>query len=216
MNDSDKDKEKEKRWKRWVAFGIGLHRVLVPKIRPFIEQEIRKEYQKLKSSHNVHTEINDWYIEYKLTLNFENINRNYKFKTPDEKYDYSKFDYRVKTHIGFAKLFVENYMVKFNAFDESCDASALFALLGKVPVFSLDVQTAAGNLHLPRNDWAHCKLSEWNQIGFQQSFVKMEQLVKSLVLPSADKSDILRELQDWKNKGNLYLTIIRRRRSEHR
>ena len=44
----------------------------------------------------------------------------------------------------------------------------------------------------------------------------MEQLVKSLVLPSADKSDILRELQDWKNKGNLYLTIIRRRRSEHR
>ena len=211
MNDSDKDKEK-----RWVAFGIGLHKVLVPKIRPFIEQEIRKEYQKLKSNHGIHTERYKWPDEYKETLNYENINRNYKSKTPDEKYDYSKFDYRVKSHIGFAKLFVENYMAKFNAFDERCDASALFALLGKVPVFSLDVQTAAGNLHLPRNDWAHCKLSKWNQIGFQQSFVKMEQLVKSLVLPSADKSDILRELQDWKNKGNLYLTIIRRRRSEHR
>ena len=211
MNVFDKDEEK-----RWVAFGIGLHKVLVPKIRPFVEQEIRKEYQKLKTIHNIHTEINDWYKEYKATLNFENINRNYKSKTPDEKYDYSKFDYRVKTHIGFAKLFVENYMAKFNAFDERCDASALFALLGKVPVFSLDVQKAAGNLNLSRNDWAHCKLSKWNQIGFQQSFDDMEELVKSLALPSADKSDILRELQDWKNKGNLYLTVIRRRRSEHR
>ena len=209
MNVSDNEK-------RWVAFGIGLHKVLVPKIRPFVEQEIRKEYQKLKTNHEIHTERYNWPDEYTATLNYENINRNYRSKTPDGKYDYSKFDYRVKTHIGFAKLFVENYMAKFNAFDERCDASALFALLGKVPVFSLDVQTAAGNLHLPRNDWAHCKLSEWNQIGFQQSFVKMEQLVKSLVLPSADKSDILRELQDWKNKGNLYLTIIRRRRSEHR
>ena len=211
MNDSDKDKEK-----RWVAFGIGLHRVLVPKIRPFVEQEIRKEYQKLKSSHNIHTEINDWYKKYKATLNFENINRNYKSKTPDKKYDYSKFDYRVKTHIDFGKLFVENYMAKFNAFDERCDASALFALLDKVPVFSLDVRAAAYNLNLFRNDWAHCTLSKWNQIAFWKSFDYMEELVKSLALPSADKSDILRELQDWKNKGNLYLTIIRRRRSEYR
>ena len=211
MNDSDEDKEK-----RWVAFGIGLHRVLVPKIRPFVEQEIRKEYQKLKTSHNIHTEINDWYKEYEATLNFENINRNYKSKTPDKKYDYSKFDYRAKSHIDFAKLFVENYMAKFNAFDERCDASALFALLGKVPVFSLDVQKAALNLNLSRNDWAHCKLIKWNQEGFRQSFEDMEKLVKSLALPSADKSDILRELQDWENKGNLYLTIIRRRRSEHR
>ena len=201
--------------KRWVAFGIGLHKVLVPKIRPLVEQEIRKEYQKLKTSHEIHTEMYNWPEEYTATLNYENINRNYKSKTPDGKYDYSKFDYRVKKHIGFAKLFVENYMAKFNAFDERCDASALFALLSKVPVFSRDVRTAAGNLHFPRNDWAHCKLSEWNQIGFQQSFVKMEKLVKSLGLPSADKSDILRELQDWQNKGNLYLTIIRRRRIEH-
>ena len=211
MDDSDKDKEK-----RWVAFGIGLHKVLVPKIRPFIEQEIRKEYQKLKSNHGIHTERCKWPDEYKETLNYENINRNYKSKTPDEKYDYSKFDYRVKSHIGFAKLFVENYMARFNAFDERCDASALIALLRKVPVFSRDVQTEAFNLLLFRNDWAHCKLSEWNQNGFKQSFVQMEKLVKSLGLLSADESDILTELQDWQKKGNLYLTIIRRRRSEHR
>ena len=210
MNVSDNEK-------RWVAFGIGLHKVLVPKIRPFVEEEIRKEYQKLITDHKIYTERYNWPEKYTATsLKYENINRNYTFKTPDGKYDYPTFDYGVKSHIDFAKLFVENYMAKFNAFDERCDASALFALLSKVPVFSRDVRTAAGNLHFPRNDWAHCKLSEWNQIGFQQSFVKMEQLVKSLVLPSADKSDILRELQDWKNKGNLYLTIIRRRRSEHR
>ena len=37
----------------------------------------------------------------------------------------------------------------------------------------------------------------------------MEQLVKSLGLPSTDESGIIRELKDWKNKGNLYLAIIR-------
>ena len=41
----------------------------------------------------------------------------------------------MKSHIDFAKLFVENYMAKFNAFDERCDASALFALLGKLVKF---------------------------------------------------------------------------------
>ena len=189
---------------------VALNKVLVPKIRPFVEQEIRKEYQKLITDHKIHTERYNWLEKYTATsLKYENINRNYTFKTPDGKYDYPTSDYRVKSHIDFAKLFVENYMAKFNAFDERCDASALFALLGKVPVFSPDVQTAAGNLHSPRNDWAHCKFSEWNEIGFQPSFVKMEQLVKSLGLPSTDESGIIRELKDWKNKGNLYLTIIR-------
>ena len=85
--------------KRWVAFGIGLHKVLVPKIRPFVEQEIRKEYQKLKTNHEIHTERYNWPDEYTATLNYENINRNYRSKTPDGKYGYSKFDYRVKSHI---------------------------------------------------------------------------------------------------------------------
>ena len=40
MNVSDDEK-------RWIVFGIALNKVLVPKIRPFVEQEIRKEYQKL-------------------------------------------------------------------------------------------------------------------------------------------------------------------------
>ena len=154
--------------------------------------------------------------EFKATLKYENINRNYTFTTPDRKYDYPMFDYRVTSYIDFAKLFVENYMAKFNAFDERCDASALLALLGKVPVFSPDVQEEARKLHKPRNDWAHCTFSEWNKEGFRLSFDKMENLVKSLGLPSTDESGIIRELQDWKNKGNLYLTFIRRRRSENR
>ena len=210
MNVSDDEK-------RWIVFGIALNKVLVPKIRPFVEQEIRKEYQKLITDHKIHTERYNWLEKYTATsLKYENINRNYTFKTPDGKYDYPTFDYRVKSHIDFAKLFVENYMAKFNAFDERCDASALLALLGKVPVFSPDVQKAARNLHSPRNDWAHCTFSEWNEKGFRPSFDKMEKLVKSLGLPSTDESGIIRELEDWKNKGNLYLTIIRRRRSENR
>ena len=42
--------------KRWIVFGIALNKVLVAKIRAFVEQEIRKEYGNLQKSHNIHTQ----------------------------------------------------------------------------------------------------------------------------------------------------------------
>jgi len=52
----------------------------------------------------------------------------------------------VTSHVDFAKMYVETFMAKFNAFDEHCDASAVLNLLGKVPVFSVAVQSAAGDV----------------------------------------------------------------------
>ena len=107
------------------------------------------------------------------------------------------------SHVDFAKLYVENHMAKFNAFDEYCDASAVLALLGKVPVFSLAVQSAAGDVRQARNAWAHCAFNDWDLLSFQPRFAKMENLVKSLGLPSANEMYLVNELKDWETKGTV-------------
>lgn len=134
--------------KRWVVFGNALNKVVVAHIQPFVEQEIQKEYGNLQTSHNIHTQSYGVRLQKrKVTLRYENINRNDTLpRKHGGKYDYPTFNYKVTSYIDFAKLYVENYMAKFNAFDEHCDASALLALLGKVPVFPGAVQTAAGNV----------------------------------------------------------------------
>ena len=180
--------------KRWVVFGVALNKVLVAEIRPFVEQEIQREYGDLQKKHNIHTQSYRGRLQrHAVALKYENINGNDTLpKKPGRKYDYPTFDYRVTSHIDFAKLYVENHMAKFNAFDEHCDASALLALLGKVPVFPAVVQTAAGNVRQARNSWAHCEFGKWDQIGFQQSFDKMKQVVKQLGLPIAAKDTLLK------------------------
>ena len=192
--------------KRWIVFGIALNKVLVAKIRAFVEQEIRKEYGNLQKSHNIHTQTYKGQLQrHTVALKYENINGNDILpRKPGGKYDYPTFDYRVTSYIDFAKLYVENHMAKFNAFNEHCDASVVLTLLGKVPVFPAHVQTVAGDVRKARNAWAHCVFSEWDLGGFQQSFADMEQLVKSLGLPSADETAVLRELNDWQNKGSFY------------
>jgi len=102
----------------------------------------------------------------------------------------------VTSHVDFAKLYVDNHMAKFNAFDEHCDASAALALLGKVPVFSAAVQSAADGVRQARNAWPQCVFSDWDLLSFSQRLDKMKKLVKSLGLPSADEMYFVNELQD--------------------
>ena len=111
------------------------------------------------------------------------------------------FDCRVISHIDFAKLYVENFMAKFNAFDDHCDASAVLTLLGNVPVFSGPVQTVAGDVRVVRNAWAHCVFSDWDPTKFKQVFASMEKLVITLGLPAVDEAKLLGELKDWETKG---------------
>ena len=107
------------------------------------------------------------------------------------------------SHVDFAKLYVENHMAKFNAFDEHCDASAVLALLGKVPVFSLAVQSAANDVRQARNAWAHCVFSDWDPLSFPMRFAEMEKLVKSLGLLCANEMYVVNELKDWETKGTV-------------
>lgn len=192
--------------KRWLVYGIALNKVLVTGIRSFVEQKVQQEYRTLQSRHKIHTQSASHRLQrWRHTpLRYENINGNDRLPwLPDRSYDYLNFDCRVMSHVDLAKLYVENHMSRFNAFDEHCDTSAILTLLGRVPVFPAAVQIAAGYARQARNAWAHCVFSNWDPLSFQQSFSEMEQLVKALGLRSADKSVLLKELNDWQNKGNL-------------
>lgn len=194
--------------KRWLVAGITLNKILIPQIRPFVEQGINTEYKNLKTSHNIHGQTTLGRLERwppRKLLKYENINGNHVHpRLPGGRFDYSLFDCRVMSHVDFARLYVENYMAHFTAFDDHCDASAVLTLLGGVPAFSAPVRTAAADVRMGRNDWAHCVFSKWDEVKYQQTFIDMEQLVRDLALPAADEGKILGELRDWETKGNVH------------
>ena len=191
--------------KRWLIVGIALNKILLPQIRPFVEQELAKEYSNLRTSHNIHTQstsgrLQRWPPE-KL-LKYENINGNSLHpKLPGGNYDFSLFDCRVLSHVDLAKLYVENFMAKFNAFDDHCNASAVLTLLGSVPVFSVPVQAAAAYVQVIRNAWAHCVFSKWDLVKCQQSFFVMESMVRVMAPTVADEAKLLLALKSWETAG---------------
>lgn len=194
--------------KRWLVAGIALNKILIPQIRLFVEQDINTEYNNLKTSHNIHGQSTSGHLQQwpaRKVLKYENINgNNVHPRLPSGRFNYSLFDCRVISHVDFARLYVENYMAHFNAFDDHCDASAVLSLLGGVPAFSVPVQTAAADVRMARNDWAHCVFSKWDRVKYQQSFIDMEHLVRVMALPAADEGKLLGELKDWETKGNVH------------
>ena len=193
-----------------MVFGIALNKVLVTQTRSFVEREVQKEYGNLQTSCNIHTQSTSGRLKnWPTSLRYENINGNDAFpRLPGGRFNYSLFDCRVTSHVDFAKLYVENHMAKFNAFDEHCDASAMLTLLGKVPVFSPAVQSAAQNVREARNSWAHSVFSDWDPVNYQQRFNEMEGLVKALGLPPANERNLLGELKDWESKGTCLISTV--------
>ncbi|XP_074616184.1 uncharacterized protein LOC141875721 isoform X2 [Acropora palmata] len=137
--------------KRWVVFGLALNMTLVDQIRRYVESEVKKDYEHVKRSKGIDSQSKSGRLMKRpFDLKYQNINGNDKLPKGHA------FDYRVTSHVDFAKLYLESYMAKFNAFDEHCDASAVLNLLGRVPVFSPSVQKAASDVRQARNSWAHC------------------------------------------------------------
>ena len=177
-------------------FGLALNMTLVDQIRRYVESEVIKDYEDVKKSKGIDCQSKSGRLMKRpFDLNYQNINGNDKLPKGHA------FDYRVTSHVDFAKLYLESYMAKFNAFDEHCDASAVLNLLGRVPVFSPSVKKAASDVRQARNSWAHCAFVDWDDAKFNQCFKDMEQLVKVLALPCADEAHLVNELNDWKKKG---------------
>ena len=189
-------------------FGIALNYVLVPSIRPILEQEILKEYNVLKLNYGIDVQTTHSFPVPKYpkrdVMKYENINgNNTKLKPPHyKKFDYSKFDYKVTSHVDLVKLFLPSHMAKLKAFDKTCDASAVLNLLDKIPVFSGALQNAANMVRKRRNAWAHSNFTEWTEANFKTRFDEMKQVVTEVgLLPHANIPKILSELRDWEDKG---------------
>ena len=127
-------------------------------------------------------------------MHYKNINANdIKLK--------KTIDFKVTSHVDFGKLFLQNNMAKFNAYNETCDASAVLNMFGRIPVFSPVLQTAANVVRDGRNAWAHCNFTEWDEANFKKRFDEMKHLVTEVGLLPADESKVLADLKDWEDKG---------------
>ena len=171
--------------KRWIVVGLAL-KDLVDQIRSFVKKKVLKDYDNLRTSHGIDSQSSSSRLESSgfTFLKYENINGNNALpKLRDGKFDYAEFDYRVMSHVDYAKLYLQDYMTKFTVFDEHCDASAVLNLLVRVPVFSRTVQKAAESVGNDRNAWAHPVFQDWNSGKFQQCFQDMETLANALGLP---------------------------------
>ena len=194
--------------KRWCVYGIALNHVLVPAIRPILNRELLNEYNGLKLNHGIEVQTAHSFPspKYPTNMKYENINGNEtKLKPPpSKKYDYSKFDYKVTSHVDFGKLFLLKHVAKFTAFDETCDASAVLSLLVGIPVVSSGLQNAANVVRDGRNAWGHCKFHEWNEVNFKKGFNDMRQLVSVAGLSSEEEREVLADLDFWESKGNQF------------
>lgn len=182
MNKFSTELSVEKR--RWVVVGLCLHSVVIPRLRGIISREVSKVYEEMKSKKNPidkqtsskyqKTMPKDW-----KCLNYRNINGNH-LKKEDQ------FDYKVKDDVSLAKLLME-HMAKFNAFDNSFDASAALTVLSTPGFFNDPVNVLAGNVNsVVRNEWAHPRsdFAEWTENKYDKCFSFLEELVK--VIPGHD------------------------------
>ena len=196
--------------KRWIVVGLAL-KDLVDQIRSFVEKKVLKDYDNLKTRHGIHSQSSSGRLKsHGLTfLKYENINGNNAVpKLRDGKFDYAKFNCRVMSHEDYAKLYLQDSMTKFTMFDEHCDPSAVLNLLGRVPVFSHNVQEAAEKVGNDRNAWAHPVFEVWNSRKFEQCFEDMRNLATALGLPFADKTKLVAALKTWKVTGEVLTDII--------
>lgn len=182
--------------KRWVVFGLALNEVLVKGIRRHVGKQVKKEYENVKTQKGIDSQSKSGRLKkWSFDLKYKNINGNAELP---EGHD---LDYRVTSHVDFAKLYLEWYMAKFNAFDEHCDASAVLNLLGRVRGFCDSVKQAASDVREARNSWAHPAFGDWDSAKFNKCFDDMVQLVKVLGLSRGEH--VVNELNDWKEKGTL-------------
>ncbi|XP_046854685.1 probable serine/threonine-protein kinase ireA isoform X3 [Xenia sp. Carnegie-2017] len=190
--------------KRWCVYGIALNHIFIPAVQPYLKKTISKEYHDLKESHNIHVQkIHNFPSPY--DPHYKNINNN-------EKKDKENFDYKITSHVDFGKLFLQNYMAKFNSYD-CCDASAVLNLLERFPISENLVQNAAKIVRENRNSWAHCKFNEWNETDFHQKIENMKQLVKQLSLGTEEKG-VMNDLNYWKDQALTLWTNNRASREE--
>ena len=92
--------------KRWMVFGLAL-KDLVDQIRSFVEKEVQKDFDNLKTSHGIDSQSSSGRLKKwsSIFLKYENINGNDAVpKLPHGKFNYAAFDCRVMSHVDYASV----------------------------------------------------------------------------------------------------------------
>ena len=188
--------------KRWLVVGICLSKVLTPAMRSVIRQEMHQLYQNMVLAPTcIHSQTLSSHHRSlppsTVRLNYVNINNNATQSS------YHSYDYCVKDELSLAKLFVKPFMSSFTSFDETLDSSAALSILCVAPNFVYDgIDIIASDVRdLVRNEWGHCKFATRTEAYYQNCFQLMEKLITRLNLPEASKKDVLKDLQEWRNRG---------------
>ena len=134
-------KDLDENQKRWLVVGVCLHSIISPQLRKFIEPEVQQLYNTAIAAHQIYTQTFPNILEKYpppngYRLNYQSINNNAAHGR-----NVRNFDYTVKDHIDFSKLFLLPHMAHYTGFDESCDSSALLSLIVNIQIFQPALRT---------------------------------------------------------------------------
>ncbi|CAC5381062.1 unnamed protein product [Mytilus coruscus] len=194
--------------KRWVVIGICLNNVLTPALRKYVTPIVTQMYKSLvKQYHIDNQKLHGYLRKYPPTntmLNYEPINDNENLYGRHT----WKYDYDVKNPIDLSKLFLQTHMAHYVAFDDTCDSSALLAIIINIDQFPLAVQEDADEVRTSiRNCWAHCNVLQWTPARFVASFQLLESFIRNLHLNATEEIRVLGDLHNWKTNGTKFINI---------
>jgi hypothetical protein len=126
--------------KRWLIVGICLQNIISPTLRTYTEPIIINIYKQCVGidRQSYPNQRERYGTTYKL--NYEAINNNNKIIPKHQK---SMYDYKVRNHVDFSKLFLATNMAIYTAFDETVDISALLGMIINIDTFPQNVRNIA-------------------------------------------------------------------------
>ena len=185
--------------------GFTLQKVITPVLRKYNDQQLGVIYQRLEHKHALTSQTFQRHLKQlpgsNRSLDYTNINGN-NGAAP------RNFDYAIRSHEDFAKLFIRPFMVHFTVIDDRCDLSALLLLIGNIDdnSFSRQLKKVAREVQAIRNDWAHCNFISWDADKLKKSFVSMRNLIQSVCLTISDERSTMDDLQLWEQEGTISIS----------
>lgn len=214
MNLSENDKI-------WFVVLVASNKIVTPLLRKLVPKGIEKlrdflndRLQNISTPCNIQTLTHSIYREdpYLKRLRFGNINDNDKVEMKED------YDYSINSLVDLAKLHLPNYLAKFAAFDKSLEMAAVLRLLGyelypfkvfESPNPSLDITSLANDVRESvRNPVSHYNEDNFTEHFLNKSFEKLMALVKAVVLPEDQVSDVLDQLHKWQKNGTVSSVLI--------
>ena len=195
--------------KRWIVVGIAMNKVVAPVLRDVIKAEMDTHYDDLDKHLTPSCTLKTLTYPYANTdphlnkLKFQNVNNNSVLHSNDKK----SYCFTINSSVDLDKIYLPNHLAMFSAFDESMDMTAILNLLGisyyqPNAIFSALTQTTADDVRKNvRNKRGHFDVIEWSETFFDDCFVQLEALVRSLDLNAEKDKKTLADLYERQTKG---------------